>query len=530
MSWWETAVGYEVYLRSFADGDGDGVGDFAGLTGKLGYIASIGVDAVWVTPFYPSPQADFGYDVADYRDVDPVYGSLDDFDDFVGEAHRLGLKVVLDIVPNHSSSEHPFFKAALQGGPGSTYWDRYVWRDPAPGGGPPNNWLSIFGGPAWTYVPEHGKYYMHLFLPAQPDFNWASPEVREEFVDILRFWAARGADGFRVDVAHSLLEHPDYPDNPLSDELRPGAAPRHFGHLEHLHDLDQPGVPEIFREWRRAVGPDVYLVGEVYLGEPEKVRKYVTGGALHQSFFFGLNALEWDPPEFGRRIRRAVEVVPAGWGWVQGSHDEHRAVTRYGGGRKGVQRSLALWTAMMGLPGTPFLYQGEELGLENGAVAAGNVLDPVGLRQPSEGRDPCRTPMPWTISGETHGFSDGAAPWLLSRRRPDRETVEFQEGAADSPLKSMRALLAARRETASGRVGPVRRLDAPEGVVAYARDGVAHLANLTDEPVEVEVEAASAWVFAYATNGGRLADGAVRLADGAVRLGERSGVILRKAP
>lgn len=519
MSWWDQAVGYEVYLRSYADSDNNGIGDFAGLTAKLGYIAGLGVDAVWVTPFYPSPQADFGYDVSDYRDVDPVYGDLEDFDRFVEKAHGLGLRVVLDIVPNHSSSQHPLFRSALAGGPGSEHWDYYVWRDPAPGGGPPNNWFSIFGGPAWTYVPEHDKYYMHLFLPSQPDLNWANPEVHREFLDILRFWVDRGADGFRVDVAHSLLEDQSFPDNPVSEDLEPGQRPEHFGHLKHLYDLDQPGVPDIFRSWRKAIGPDVYLVGEVYLAEPEKVRKYVEDGALHQSFYFGLNSLSWDPVEFARLVRAAAEGVPGGWGWVQGSHDEHRAVTRFGGGEVGIQRSLALWLAMMGLPGTPFLYQGEELGLENGVVDPGNVVDPVGVWSPSDGRDPCRTPMAWTIEGPSHGFSNGAIPWLVCKRRPDRETVEFQESFSGSPLNEMRALIEARRSTARGRNGSVRWLDAREGTIAYARDGVAHISNLTDDPVAVGV--GRGWTLIHAVGEGQLADGSARLP-------ARSGVILER--
>lgn len=519
MSWWEDAVGYEVYLRSYADSDDNGIGDFAGLTGKLEYIAGLGVDAVWVTPFYPSPQADFGYDVADYKDVDPIYGTLDDFDTFVARAHDLGLKVVLDIVPNHSSSQHPLFQAALEGGPGSEHWDYYVWRDPAPDGGLPNNWFSIFGGPAWTYVAEYDKYYMHLFLPEQPDLNWANPAVRDEFLDILRFWVDRGVDGFRIDVAHSLVEDQSFADNPYSAELEPGYMPEHFGHLEHLYDLDQPETPDVFRSWREAVGPDVFLVGEVYLAEPEKVRKYVVDGALHQSFYFTLNGLAWDPVEFVRLIREAADTVPGGWAWVQGSHDEHRNVTRYGNGQTGIERSLALWVAMMGLPGTPFLYQGEELGLENGEVVAGDVLDPVGLWQPSEGRDPCRTPMPWAIEGPTHGFSQSASPWLVSQRRPDHETIEYQESDDESPLAAMRALLTARRATAAGRSGQVRWIESPDGTIAYSRDGVAHLANLSDHPVELNIE--SKWRPAHDVGGGRIEAGRAILPP-------RSALILEK--
>lgn len=508
MSWWDEAVGYQVYLRSFADSDHNGIGDFAGLTTKLEYIAGIGVDAVWVTPFYPSPQADFGYDVADYTAVDPIYGTLDDFDQFVRRSHQLGMRVILDIVPNHSSSQHPLFESAITGGPGSEHWDYYVWRDPAGDGGPPNNWRSIFGGPAWTYVAQHDKYYMHLFLPEQPDLNWSNPAVHDEFLRILRFWVDRGADGFRIDVAHSLVEHPSFADNPPRADLAPGEEPKEFGDFEHLYDIDQPRVTDIFRGWRLALGPDIYLVGEVYLYEPEKVARYVADDALHHSFYFGLNPLEWDPVMFVDQIREAAEAVPSGWAWVQGSHDEHRNVTRYGGGAAGVERSMALWVAMMGLPGMPFLFQGEELALENGVVSPGDVVDPVGLWKPTEGRDPCRTLMPWTTEPH-HGFSLGE-PWLRSEPRRDEETVERQEAEPGSPLHQMRELIAARRRTASDRAGPVVWLDSAPGVLAFARDGVVHASNLTDQNVAIEV--GDGWDVAYLVGSGSVSGPALELA------------------
>lgn len=510
-------MGYEVYLRSFADGNGDGIGDFAGLTSKLDYLTELGIDIIWVTPFYPSPLADFGYDVADYRAVDPIYGSMDDFDEFVVQTRARGLRVVVDVVPNHSSSEHPFFRSALEGGPGSEYWDYYVWRAPAPDGGPPNNWLSFFMGSAWTFVPKWNRYYMHLFLPEQPDLNWANPAVRDYFVETLEFWKARGVDGFRIDVAHSLVEDSEFRDNPVGEsEGGSVAVGGEFDIFEHIYDYDQPGVTDIYQRWKRELGPDSFLLGEVYLTEPERVARYVGEGGLDEAFFFGLNRIEWDPVEFAARVREACDVMTHGWSWVQGSHDESRAVTRFGGGAEGWERVLALWVAMMGLPGTPFLYQGEELGLENGEVAVSDIVDPVGLSDPAASRDPSRTPMPWA-PGEYDGFSS-SQPWLRSAPRSDEETVETQLSHDRSRLSSMKKLIRVRRDTSALRTGEVRWIDSPPGTLAFARDGVIHIANLTDDAVSVDV--GEGWDTAH-----HVGD-QVSLVAGRVGLSPRSAVIL----
>lgn len=515
--WWQDAIGYEVYLRSFADGDGDGIGDFAGLTDRLDHLADLGVDIVWVTPFYPSPQADFGYDVADYRDVDPVYGTLEDFDRFLAKAKGLGLRVLVDIVPNHSSSLHPWFRSAVLGGRESPHRDYYVWADPTPDGGRPNNWLSMFGGPAWTLDDRSGQYYMHLFLPEQPDLNWENDAVRAEFLEILRFWLDRGVDGFRIDVAHSLTEDQSFPDNPPSADLPEGAEPTVFADLDHRYDLDRAETVDIFAEWRTVADAyDAVLIGEVYLNEPERVAKYVDG-ALHESFYFGLNALDWDPVEFARLVRHAHDTVPGGWSWVQGSHDEHRAVTRYGGGSEGRERSLALWTAMFGLPGTPFLYQGDELGLENGVVAPEDIKDPVGFVSPEHGRDPCRTPIPWE-PGPFNGFTDGHEPWLRCEPREAEETVQAQRARDDSFLQRMRALIAARRTTAARRTGSVEWWqDAPPGTLAFTRGEVAHVANLTDQAIAVATP--GQWRIEHAT-------GEVVLDGASIAVAPRTGVVL----
>jgi len=520
MSWWEDAVGYEVYLRSFADGDDDGIGDFAGLIGKLDYLDDLGIDIVWVTPFYPSPQADFGYDVADYRGVDPMYGTIEDFDRFVSAAHERDLRVVIDVVPNHSSSEHPFFRSALEGGPGSPHWDFYVWRDPAPDGGPPNNWLSFFGGPAWTYVPKWDRYYMHLFLPEQPDFNWQSRAVADYFVETLRFWVAKGVDGFRIDVAHALVEDSRFRDNPIGEsEAGTVAVGGEFDVFEHVHDYDQPGVTDIYRRWKEELGPHVLLLGEVYLTEPEPVVRYIAEGHLDEAFYFGLNRISWDAVEFAKRVRAACDAMSRGWSWVQGSHDESRAVTRFGGGQLGWERAMALWVAMMGLPGTPFLYQGDELGLEDGHVAIEDIADPVGLEDPEAGRDPCRTPMPWN-PGVHNGFSS-SQPWLRSARRRPEETVEAQMGDPESRLSRMKELIRVRRATSELRSGELRWLQSPPGTLAFSRGDVAHIANLTDDAATVGFE--EGWDMVHVV-GGR-----VTRVGGQFTLSPRCGAILKRS-
>ncbi len=500
--WWETAVGYEVYIRSFADGNGDGIGDFVGLTARLDHLAWLGVDTVWVTPFYPSPQRDFGYDVADYCDVAPEYGTLEDFDRFVVRCRELGLRVMVDIVPNHCSSDHPWFLEALSD-PSSPKRDYFIWKDPAAGGGPPNNWLAIFGGSAWALDEVSGQYWMHLFLPEQPDLNWENPAVRDEFEDILRFWLDRGVDGFRIDVAHSLVKDRSFADN----VVRPGLDVAHeFGDFSVHHDIDQDGVFEIYEAWSRiAAEYDAVLLGEAW-EKPTRIWEYTRPGRLDHSFYFGLMNREWDPVDFAVDVRHAIAGVPDGHAWVHGSHDESRCATRFGGGALGFERSLALWVGMMGLPGVPFLYQGDELGLEDGYVAPADVQDPVGLRDPDDGRDPCRTPIPWEAGIPHSGFTTGERAWLRSRPRLPEESVSFQRGDATSPLHRTRALLMTRRALAGARVDPVEWLPAPAGVLLYRRGTTIHAANLLDESVRCAIPA-GAWGTAHATNGGRLEDG-----------------------
>lgn len=498
MTWWDNAVGYEVYIRSFADSDGDGIGDFGGITDRLEHLAWLGVDVVWVTPFYPSPQADFGYDVADYVEVDPVYGTFDDFDGFVATAHDLGLRVMIDIVPNHTSSAHPWFQAALAD-PASPYRDYYIFRPPAPGGGPPNNWVSHFGGSAWTLDEASGEYYCHLFLAAQPDLNWASESVREEFDRIFAFWIEKGVDGFRIDVAHALMKDPEGRDNPQLRELAPDATPGDaMKAFDHLYDMGLDSTKEIYRRWKSLPGAhNVLFLGEVYLDDVDRSASYMGAGGLDLSLFFGLNRKPWDPAGFLDVIKSWSTASPVGFAWTMASHDENRPPTRFGGGDLGRARALALWTLFVSMPGVPFVYQGEELGLEDGYVAPEDVQDPVGRVSYAEGRDPCRTPMPW--EPVRHGGFTTGEPWLVSAQRAPAETVAVQREQTDSHLHRFRRLMAVRKELAGDRGDEIGWLRTPPGVAVMRSGRVLTAVNLTDAPVELELPPGE-WDLVYATD------------------------------
>ncbi len=447
--WWETSVGYEVYIRSFADGNGDGVGDFAGLTSRLEHLAWLGVDLVWVTPFYPSPMADFGYDVANYVDIDPLFGDLDQFDTMINRAHELGLRIIIDLVPNHTSDQHAWFQDAVSS-VDSERRDWYIWRDPAPDGGPPNNWISHFGGPAWTLDEASGQYYCHLFLPDQPDVNWANPKVAEAWENILRFWLERGVDGFRIDVTQGLGKDQGFRSNP---ELRPLEAGmgrnEQWDSFEHRYDILQPETLEVFRNWRTICEPyDAFLLGETYVLDAQALRHFLEpNDGIHLGFWFEPMHLLWSPETVKATLRAPIDAVPGGIGWAMSSHDDPRAPGRYGSGELGQLRALGLFAMFCGLPGTPFLYQGDELGLIDSVVPPERFADPVVFRTgvESDSRDGCRTPLPWQ-PGKGFGFSTSAETWLPFGDRADRDTVATQRQDPSSPLSRTRSLLSVRRE------------------------------------------------------------------------------------
>jgi alpha-glucosidase len=511
--WWRDAVTYQVYIRSFADGDGDGMGDIAGIRSRLGYLAELGVDAVWINPWYPSPQADAGYDVADYRDIEPVFGTLADAEALIEQAHGLGLRVLLDIVPNHTSDEHPWFVEALASGPGSPARKRYLFR---PGQGPdgarpPNDWKAVFGGPAWHRVTEPdgrpGEWYLHLFDPKQPDLNWDDPVVRTEFLDILRFWFDRGADGFRIDVAHGLVKDPALPDLGRHDP-RGRNEPQLLGaatRSDHPH-WDRPGVHEIYRTWRQLAegyDPPKVFVAEAWVSSPARLAAYLRPGELNTAFDFDFVIAPWNAASLRRTATSSLlahDSVGAPVMWVLSNHDITRHVTRFGRpdaraakdplhsdhhgeadpilGRRRARAALLLELA---LPGGVYLYQGEELGLEEVEDLPEEVLqDPTWARShhTQRGRDGCRVPLPWTASGPSLGF--GAAPgWLpqpASWGGPGGLSVEAQGEDPGSMLTFYRTALKLRRELAAqgalgaGDAASLTWLDLGEDVVAFRRE------------------------------------------------------------
>jgi alpha-glucosidase len=471
VSWWQGAVGYEIYVRSFADSDGDGTGDLRGIRDRLDYLADLGVDIVWITPFYPSPQADHGYDVADYLGVDPTYGTVDDAIELIDLAHELGMRAVFDLVPNHTSSQHPWFLDARSSRE-AAHRDWYVWRDPAPDGGPPNNWVSYFGGPAWTLDETTGQYYLHLFLPEQPDLNWANDEVRAAFVDILDTWFSRGADGVRIDVAHALVIDEEHRDNPVIVDLHPQMTPEErFEAFEHRHDLDQDGVLDVYREWNEvAAEHDALLLGEVYLLETDRLQRFVADrDGLHLAFAFATLHTDWDVQQIRSTLVELVEAGGDHFAWPLGSHDDPRAATRFGGGALGSKRARAYLTLLCGLPGVPFLYQGDELGLDDGDLEDDAAQDPIAVRNPgAKGRDPVRTPMLWE-PGPGFGFTTGT-PWLpFGDNRRASDTVAVQHGVEGSPLERVRALLRARRSSSALRDGGWTWLTRTGPVIAIRR-------------------------------------------------------------
>ncbi|MER5643002.1 glycoside hydrolase family 13 protein [Streptosporangium sp. NPDC002524] len=491
--WWRDAVIYQVYVRSFADGNGDGVGDLLGARGRLPYLADLGVDAVWLTPFFTSPMADFGYDVADYRDVDPIFGSLADAGALIDDAHRHGLRVIVDVVPNHTSDRHAWFLEALAAPPGDPARERYLFREGRGVAGelPPNDWESVFGGPAWTRLPD-GEWYLHLFAPQQPDLNWENPEVHAEFESILRFWLDMGVDGFRVDVAHGMVKADGLPDVGHPDQVGMIGT-------EVVPFFDQDGVHEIHRAWRRLL--DSYPgerigVAEAWAPSSLRLANYVRPDEMHQAFNFQFLVAPWEAAAFRAVIQESLTtagLVGAPCTWVLSNHDVKRHLTRYGGGEVGLRRARAAALLTLSLPGSAYVYQGEELGLPEVLDLPEEFLrDPQRLRDPDDGRDGCRVPLPWA-DGEPHfGFSLPGAEgtWLPMPPSWGPLSVASQLGDPVSTLNLYREALRIRRERRSfddaPDDAPLTWLDSPAGTLAFTRgDGFACTVNLTGEPVEL---------------------------------------------
>ncbi|MDK1474067.1 glycoside hydrolase family 13 protein [Streptomyces sp. 549] len=488
--WWRDAVIYQVYPRSFADGNGDGMGDLPGIRARLPYLAELGVDAVWLSPFYASPQADAGYDVADYRAIDPMFGDLHDADALIRDAHDLGLRIIVDLVPNHSSDQHEWFQRALREGPGSPLRDRYHFRPgKGPGGEqPPNDWESIFGGPAWTRTKNPdgtpGDWYLHLFAPEQPDFDWNHPAVQDEFRSVLRFWLDMGVDGFRIDVAHGLVKADGLPDMGRGEQLKL------LGN-QVLPFFDQDGVHEIYRAWRLILeeyGGDRIGVAEAWTPSADRTALYLREDELHQAFNFHYLNAGWDAAELRAVIDESLDSmrpVGATTTWVLSNHDVVRHLTRLGGSP---ERARAASLLMLALPGSAYVYQGEELGLPEVVDLPDEVRqDPSFFKNNGqEGlRDGCRVPIPWTSDGPSYGFGEGGS-WLPQPAEWAGLSVEAQTGDPDSTLELYRRALAVRREHPDlGAGDAVEWLEAPEGVLAFRRGSFTCTVNTTAEPVEL---------------------------------------------
>ena len=466
--WWQRGIVYQVYPRSFQDTNADGVGDLVGITRRLDYLRWLGVDAVWISPIYPSPMADFGYDVSDYTGIHPLFGTLEDFDTLVQEAHARDLKVILDFVPNHSSIQHPWFQES-RASRENPKRDWYIWKDPAPDGGPPNNWLSNFGGPAWTLDPHTGQYYYHAFLKEQPDLNWRNPEVESAMLDVLRFWLDRGVDGFRVDVIWHLIKDEHFRDNPPNPDWRPLEQGEHE-RLIPAFSADQPDVHDIVGAMRRVF--DEYdervMIGEVYLPIGRLVTYYGQDQkGAHLPFNFQLITLPWDAQEIFANISRYEgSLPPHGWpNWVLGNHDNLRIASRVGPAQARIAAMLLLT-----LRGTPTMYYGDEIGMQDVLVPPERVQDPQEKNEPGKGlgRDPERTPMQWDTSPNA-GFTTGTS-WLPIADDFGRVNVETERADPDSMLSLYRRLIDLRQSEPALRVGSYAPVTAKETVLAYVRE------------------------------------------------------------
>jgi alpha-glucosidase len=504
--WWRHGAIYQVYPRSFADSTGDGTGDLEGLRSRLPYLRALGVDAIWTCPWYPSPLNDGGYDVADYRDIHPRFGTLEQAEALIADAHDHGIRVVVDIVPNHTSSEHRWFRDALAAEPGSPARDRYVFRSGKGPDGvePPTNWTAVFGGSAWTRVDD-GEWYLHLFDPSQPDLNWENEDVRAEFDDIFRFWLDRGVDGFRIDVAHGLVKDPAFPDTDHQEDVLEGARVDNHPHW------DRDGIHEINRRWRSvldASGRDVMMVAEAWVS-PDRLPMYLRPDEYHQSFNFDFLSAEWGLAAARTRIDRAVEFAASVGStptWTLSNHDVMRHTTRYGlpPGTKwrlwpltgpaedldaeiGLRRARAAALLLMALPGSIYLYQGEELGLPEVWDLPPEVLDdPVweNSGHAQKGRDGCRVPIPWTMDGPSFGFGTGE-PWLPQPDGFGALSVEAQAGTPGSTLELYRETLTLRSRHMTNDE-TFEWVDLGEGVLAFRRgSGVMCVVNFERDAVEL---------------------------------------------
>ncbi|HEY3754289.1 MAG TPA: alpha-amylase family glycosyl hydrolase [Pseudonocardiaceae bacterium] len=486
--WWQAGVLYQVYPRSFADTNGDGVGDLAGITSRLDHLRTLGVDGIWISPVYPSPMADFGYDITDHTGIDPLFGDVGDMERLIEAAHQQGMRVLMDFVPNHTSDQHPWFVSARSGRE-SPHRDWYLWADPAPDGGPPNNWRSVFGGPAWTLDEPTGQYYYHAYLTEQPDLNWRNPEVRQAQHDVLRCWLDRGVDGFRVDAARQLVKDDQLRDNPPNPDYHPGLPP--YDELLPLYTTDRPEVLDVLTglraviDERRPAG-DGLLLAEMYLPIDRLAHYYgAHGDGVHLPSNMHLISVPYRAEDLGALIDHYEAVLPAhAWpNWVLGNHDRSRVASRVGAAQARVAAMLLLT-----LRGTPVVYYGDEIGMADVPVPPDQAMDPFELRVPGigVGRDPERSPMRWTPEPHYGFCRPDVRPWLPMPE--DAGNVADQDGDPASMLTLYRTLIALRRAEPSLSVGAYVPVRASDDVLAYQRGEFLIVLNLGDEPRTVPVD------------------------------------------
>jgi alpha-glucosidase len=462
--WWQHGIIYQIYPRSFLDSNADGVGDLRGVLSKLDYLEWIGVDAIWISPIYPSPMADFGYDVSDYTDIHPVFGNMDDMRELLAAAHARNMKVILDFVPNHTSSEHPWFREA-QRSRDSEKRDFYLWKDPRPNGAPPNNWLSVFGGSAWEWDEATGQYYYHAFLKEQPDLNWRNPQVRGLMYAAMRFWLGLGVDGFRVDVLWHLIKDAEWRDNPPNPDYLPGQAP--YNQLIPAYSTDQPEMQQIVREMRALMNEydERVLIGEIYLPIRRLVSYYGTSGdGAHLPFNFQLITLPWNARQVAAAIGEYEGALPPdAWpNWVLGNHDQPRVASRIG-----LSQARVAAVLLLTLRGTPTLYYGDELGMRDAVIFPEDIRDPQG-KNIGISRDPARTPMQWNAA-EHAGFSS-AKPWLPLGHDYQHCNVDRLSREPESLLSLYRRLIELRRKEPALCVGSYRPLVSNGDIIAYLRE------------------------------------------------------------
>jgi alpha-glucosidase len=490
-SWWRDGVLYQIYPRSFADSDGDGIGDLRGIAERLDHLAWLGVDGIWLNPTFPSPNDDWGYDVSDYTGVHPELGTMEDLEELIAEAGSRGIRVLLDLVPNHTSDRHPWFQDALTGRD-AKHRDLYVWADPAPGGGPPNNWISNFGGPAWTFHEPTSQYYLNQFLPSQPDLNWWNEDVRKAFDYVLRYWFERGVAGFRIDVCHAIIKDRELRDDPeATADDHPVIQARG---LQQVYSMNRPETHEVLRRWRLVAQepePERILVGETYVLDLEGLIPFYGNGQdeLDLAFNFLFVHADLDVEQLRTIVEGVERMLPAGsWPVYTGSnHDAGRLVKRWAGGDERKVRAALLM--LLALRGTPFLYYGDEIGMPEVAIDAADALDPVPHRtgKPERNRDGCRTPMQWSAAPGAGFTADGATRTWLPLGDAAAHNVADQRVDPASTLHLVRDLIALRRERADLRGGGYETLPAPAGAWAWRRGNrTAAALNLSDREVAIE--------------------------------------------